>query len=203
MACGNIRDPTPRLKSMSNESPALLAATSTPGNAGGVGGIDYFANQNGGQFDPVLFGEYRDSNVAIIGDGDFTGGFFNDAMPTMDLGNTFTWNDLTGSMRTGLTPAVPKPNPMDEADALVSGMDDDEVVPGEDTTKMLSCHKIWDKLQEHPDFKDGQVDIDGLCSELRAKARCSETGVVVEQKDFDAALKRLPAASRSNPASAA
>lgn len=54
-----------------------------------------------------------------------------------------------------------------------------------------------DKLQERSDFKDGSLDIDGLCSELRTKARCSETGVVIDQKDVDYALKRLPA-SRSN-----
>jgi AP-1-like factor len=35
------------------------------------------------------------------------------------------------------------------------------------------------------------LDIDGLCSELRAKARCSESGVVIDQKDVDSALKRL------------
>jgi Transcription factor PAP1 len=50
-----------------------------------------------------------------------------------------------------------------------------------------------DKLQDMRDFKDGNLDIDGLCSELRAKARCSESGVVIDQKDVDAALKRLPA----------
>jgi AP-1-like factor len=49
-----------------------------------------------------------------------------------------------------------------------------------------------DKLSSRPDFKDGTIDIDNLCSELRAKARCSESGVVVDHKDVEAALKRLP-----------
>ena len=88
---------------------------------------------------------------------------------------------------------------------------EEEVVPGEDPSQLLSCHKIWyvtsasgrlgalltltlhrDKLQSRPDFKDGSIDIDGLCTELRAKARCSESGVVVDTKDVEAALKRLP-----------
>lgn len=51
---------------------------------------------------------------------------------------------------------------------------------------------IRDKLSNRPDFKDGTIDIDNLCSELRAKARCSESGVVVDHKDVEAALKRLP-----------
>ena len=49
-----------------------------------------------------------------------------------------------------------------------------------------------DKLSNRADFKDGTIDIDNLCSELRAKARCSESGVVVDHKDVEAALKRLP-----------
>jgi hypothetical protein len=55
-----------------------------------------------------------------------------------------------------------------------------------------------DKLQDRDDFKDGSLDIDGLCSELRAKARCSESGVVIDQKDVDSALQRLPASMRTN-----
>lgn len=68
---------------------------------------------------------------------------------------------------------------------------------------MSSCLTIAnlhlrDKLQDRPDFKDGSLDIDGLCSELRAKARCSESGVVIDQKDVDAALKGLPAKRQDN-----
>jgi AP-1-like factor len=49
-----------------------------------------------------------------------------------------------------------------------------------------------DKLANRPDFRDGSIDMDNLCAELRAKARCSESGVVVDTKDVEAALKRLP-----------
>lgn len=54
---------------------------------------------------------------------------------------------------------------------------------------MVVCNR--DKLQTRDDFKDGSLDIDGLCSELRAKARCSETGVVIDQKDVDSALEQV------------
>jgi AP-1-like factor len=197
MACGNPRNPMPRAMSQSDDkpSPAVLAAKSpTPA----VNGIDYFANQNGGQFDPTLFGEYRDTQNAIVGDGDFTGGFFNDAFLNTGYGSPFHFGD---------TPAVQKPNPLEEIERAQDG--EDEVVPGEDVNSLLNCHKIWsvapcniptdnlltphrDKLSSRPDFKDGTIDIDNLCSELRAKARCSESGVVVDHKDVEAALKRLP-----------
>ncbi|KAF1832234.1 PAP1-domain-containing protein [Decorospora gaudefroyi] len=146
-----------------------------------VNSFDYFANQNGGQFDPTLFGEYRDTQNAIVGDGDFTGGFFNDAFLNTGFGSPFHFGD---------TPAVQKSNPLEEIERIQDG--DDEVVPGEDVNSLLNCHKIWDKLSSRPDFKDGTIDIDNLCSELRAKARCSESGVVVDHKDVEAALKRLP-----------
>ncbi|KAF1957167.1 PAP1-domain-containing protein [Byssothecium circinans] len=182
MACGNPRNPIPRAMSQSDAKPKPAGIAKTPAtDLSGVNSIDFFANQNGGQFDPSLFGEYRDSQNAIVGDGDFTNGFFNDAFPIADFGSPFHFGD---------TPAVQKSNPLEEIERMQDG--DDEVVPGEDTSQMLNCHKIWDKLANRPDFKDGTIDIDNLCSELRAKARCSESGVVVDHKDVEAALKRLP-----------
>ncbi|KKY21040.1 putative ap1-like transcription factor [Diplodia seriata] len=146
-------------------------------------GIDWLASQNNNQFNPSLFGDYREPQAAVVGDGDFTGGFFNEAFPTADIGSPFNFDNQS--------PGVAKPNPMESIDKIQDG-DDDEVVPGDDPNSLLSCHKIWDKLQNRPDFKDGSIDIDGLCTELRAKARCSESGVVVDSKDVEAALKRLP-----------
>ena len=181
MACGNPRNPIPRAMSQSDDKPPVVnkdVKSPTPLPSG----IDYFANQNGGQFDPTLFGEYRDSQNAIVGEGDFTGGFFNDAFLNTGYGSPFHFGD---------TPAVQKPNPLEEIERIQDGIDE-EVVPGEDINSMLNCHKIWDKLSSRADFKDGTIDIDNLCSELRAKARCSESGVVVDHKDVEAALKRLP-----------
>ncbi|KAF2453727.1 transcription factor PAP1-domain-containing protein [Lineolata rhizophorae] len=230
MACGNPRNPIPRALSHSNGTPApgqggnnnnstntnknntasssskptpSIEKAKTP--AAEINGIDWLANQNGGQFDPLLFGDYRESQAAIVGDGDFSGGFFNDAFPLHDFGSPLNWSDLGGG--TGTTPAAAaanKVNPMEEIERLQDGIEpsgasgDEEVVPGEDTSQMLSCHKIWDKIQDRPDFKDGSFDIDSLCSELRAKARCSEAGVVVDQKDVDAALKRMPQSPRGS-----
>jgi AP-1-like factor len=198
MACGNPRNPIPRAMSQSDTKPPTAPAKTAP--TPDVNGLDFFANQNGGQFDPTLFGDYRDSQAAIVGDGDFSGGFFNDAFPMADFGSPFHFGD---------TPAVQKPNPLDEIERQQDG--EEEVVPGEDVTQMLNCHKIWlvssidacrhvcseltsprDKLSHRTDFKDGTIDIDNLCSELRAKARCSESGVVVDTKDVEAALQRLP-----------
>lgn len=130
MACGNPRNPVPRAMSQSDAKPSPAGSAKTP--AADINGIDFFANQNGGQFDPALFGDYRDSQNAIVGDGDFTNGFFNDAFPITDYGSPFHFGD---------TPAVQKPNPLEEIERLQDG--EEEVVPGEDISQMLNCHKIW------------------------------------------------------------
>ncbi|KAK8189880.1 transcription factor PAP1-domain-containing protein [Phyllosticta capitalensis] len=186
-ACGNHRNPIPRAMSSSNGAPAPLAATQAQQakSPGHDFGLDWLATQNDNAFNPSLFGDYRESQVAVVGDGDFTGGFFNDAFPADFSASPFNFGD-------GATPGIAnKQNPMEAIQKIQDG-DDDEVVPGEDPNDLLSCHKIWDKLQNRQDFKDGTIDIDGLCTELRAKARCSESGVVVDSKDVEAALKRMP-----------
>ncbi|KAF1922953.1 PAP1-domain-containing protein [Didymella exigua CBS 183.55] len=183
MACGNSRNPVPRAKSMSksDDKPSPAVTQAKPPGAD-LNGIDFFANQNDNTFEPSLFGEYRDTNTAIMGtDGDFNSGFFNDAFSNTGYGSPFHFSD---------TPAVQKPNPLEQIERIQDG--EEEVVPGEDIDQMLNCHKIWDKLSSRNDFKDGTIDIDNLCSELRAKARCSESGVVVDHKDVEEALKRLP-----------
>lgn len=42
-----------------------------------------------------------------------------------------------------------------------------------------------DRLQTMEKFRNGEIDVDNLCTELRTKARCSEGGVVLDQRDVD------------------
>jgi AP-1-like factor len=59
-----------------------LAKPSKPGSMSMVPSFDWLAQQNGGQFDPVLFGDYREPQDAITS-GDY--GFFSDALPFFDF----------------------------------------------------------------------------------------------------------------------
>lgn len=54
---------------------------------------------------------------------------------------------------------------------------DPQVVPSKDG-KMLKCSEIWDRITTHPKYSE--LDIDGLCAELMAKAKCSDKGAVVD-----------------------
>lgn len=131
MACGNPRNPIPRAMSQSNGTPAPAAANS---NSSDSFGIDWLASQNNNQFNPTLFGDYREPQAAVVGEGDFTGGFFNDAFPTADFGSPFNFD--------GQSPSVSKNNPMESIEKIQDG-DEEEVVPGDDPNSLLSCHKIW------------------------------------------------------------
>ncbi|KAK9455227.1 transcription factor PAP1-domain-containing protein [Dipodascopsis uninucleata] len=64
----------------------------------------------------------------------------------------------------------------------------DEVVPA-DNKVMMSCTALWDRISMHPKF--GDLDIEGLCSELRTKAKCSESGVVVTESDLNDVLEKI------------
>lgn len=47
------------------------------------------------------------------------------------------------------------------------------------------------EIETCPKYKAGELDIDSLCSELAAKACCTETGMAVPKENFEAALWRL------------
>ncbi|KAK5163877.1 DNA-binding transcription factor yap1 [Saxophila tyrrhenica] len=165
-------------------------------------------------FDPVLFGGYREDQDPLLNGGDFTGGFFDEALnpAPFDLGspsNLFgilqspqqTNSSLNAPSGAANAP-TPSRNLMAEMDKARDGGDDDYGLPGcagsspapskaTDSGKLISCNNIWNQLQSNPDFQEGKFDLDGLCSELRAKARCSESGVMVDQQHVDAALRKL------------
>lgn len=62
----------------------------------------------------------------------------------------------------------------------------DEVVPAPPET--FKCSEIWDRITSHPKYTE--LDIDGLCSELKTKAKCSETGVVINASDVNHLLEQ-------------
>lgn len=64
---------------------------------------------------------------------------------------------------------------------------DNEVVPSKEGS-LLRCSEIWDRITTHPKYSD--IDVDGLCSELMAKAKCSERGVVINAEDVQLALNK-------------
>ncbi|KAG9675339.1 PAP1-domain-containing protein, partial [Aureobasidium melanogenum] len=189
------------LKSAQN---GALANASTPG-------FDWLATQNGGQFDPVLFGDYRESQDAIVGDGDFNSGFFEAAFP-YDLNTPFAVADFSSPKTAQQNSA--SANLLAEVEKCREGGDDDIYLPKQESQQiqpsqnemslksaeqMLNCNTIWSQLQSNQDFKEGKFDLDNLCAELRAKAKCSESGVTVPSEYVDAAFKKLSGTNEQPP----
>ena len=167
-----------------------------------VNGIDWMAQQNGGQFDPLLFGDYRESQDAVLNN-DF-GGFFDEAFPLPDLGNF-------GSPLSLANVASPAPR-RDLMQEIENRQDEEPEDVRAERPKQLSCNKIWlvlvsylcradktnqsslrDQLQNSPLFQNGELDVDSLCAELKTKAKCSETGLVLEPNEVDDVLRRFKA----------
>jgi AP-1-like transcription factor len=116
--------------SISNHFIDPLGSTITPGLY--PNSFNWFAQQNGGGFDPVLFGDYRESQDAVASQ-DF-GAFFNDAFPLPELGSPEHNFD-------GGTPSTVKPDLTTQVEAVLDGKQ--ECTPCEDASKMVPCNKIW------------------------------------------------------------
>ncbi|RVD88632.1 uncharacterized protein DFL_002809 [Arthrobotrys flagrans] len=178
-ACGTPNNPLPAAGLVHNASSSdetqkhLLADNS----------FSWLAAQNGNAFDTSLFNDYRDPTAFSAGETAFNAAgmsYFDDAFPSAF--------DLT------LPPTPPVTNG-DKTKPSVPGLiedddDEEEVVPADEPNSFLKCNQIWDKVQSHPKFASGEIDMDNLCSELRAKAKCSEKGVVVDKKDVDKILNK-------------
>lgn len=161
----------------------------------GNNGLDWLAQQNGGQFDPQLFGGYREPQQNIMANPSFDD-FFTDAFDA----------DFLTPFNTAPNPNLAKKsNLIAEIDAKQNDVDD--LPPA--TSKNIKAHEVWyvlqntqsqsgsranqlhrEKLQECPKAQSGDIDLDGLCSELTKKAKCSGSGPVVGEVDFDTILKK-------------
>jgi AP-1-like factor len=206
------------LSSYNSDSPNTLP-TGPISSTSNFGTIDYSVPSTAG-FDPVLFGDYRESQAAIVGAGDFTGGFFDDALysaPVDYNSPSSLFGILQSPQQTKASPVATQTNAAGapSSKSLIAEMekarDGDESATSVDG-KFISCNKIWysspqiavflskysnmivshrSQLQNNPDFQDGKFDLDQLCSELRTKAKCSESGMMVPREHVDKALRKL------------
>ncbi|KAF3761370.1 PAP1-domain-containing protein, partial [Cryphonectria parasitica EP155] len=138
--------------------------------------MNFLANTNNFQFDPQLFGNYREPQDNVLSTG-FDDSFFNDAF---DI--DFTTPYFAPS------PNPPKKDLMARIDAAKND-DRTELVQTQDG-QFLTCNKIWYKLQNCPSVQSGDFDLDGLCSDLQKKARCSGSGAVVDETTFKDVMKK-------------
>jgi hypothetical protein len=55
--------------------------------------------------------------------------------------------------------------------------------------KMVPCSQIWERLAQHPNFDE--FDMDQLCEELKKKAKCSGSGPVIPESEIQEVLRQM------------
>ncbi|KAF8429743.1 transcription factor PAP1-domain-containing protein [Tirmania nivea] len=188
IACGNPRNPVP-LAPDSKLLPNLNEIIPRPDPSRSSGNMNALSHQVGSGFDPVLFRDYRDPmDQANM---DLNMSFFDDVFPMTDfsLGSPIIPGTPVGEKA---EPELKKPAPagLDPEDEYSSSEDEAFMIQAKPDANLMTCNKIWDRISAHPKFASGELDMDNLCSELRSKAKCSETGVVVGQKDVEEVLSK-------------
>lgn len=149
--------------------------------------FDWLAQQNGGHFDPQLFGNYREPQENVLSTAGFDDGFFKDALDT----------DFFMPYNMAPSPATSKKgNLIDQIDAAQNA-DDDLTITATTTTPggtiksgTYGCTEVWEKLQNCPKVQNGEFDLDNLCADLQKKAKCSGSGPIVSETDFETVMKK-------------
>ncbi|KFY60767.1 hypothetical protein V497_03365 [Pseudogymnoascus sp. VKM F-4516 (FW-969)] len=198
--CGSATQPIPRTMT----SPPLPATNSTgaptPASTSSfdINSLDWLAAQNGNQFDPQLFGDYREPHENIL-TGLYDDSFFNEAfaLPNDFTGSPFTLDatpqSQQGQSTTGQTPQHQPQQQQHGKRDLIGEIDaqlgEEEVVPAE--SEMLTCTNMWEQIQACPAVQNGEIDMDSLCSQLQQKAKCSGEGPVIQETDFKDVLDTM------------
>ena len=94
--------------------------------------FDWLAQQNGGQFDPQLFGDYREPQENVLSNPSFDD-FFNDAIDA----DFFTPYNAVTSPNVSKN-AAPKKNLIDEIDAQQNSLEDEPL-----KKKDMNCNQLW------------------------------------------------------------
>ncbi|KAK2627906.1 hypothetical protein QTJ16_002552 [Diplocarpon rosae] len=173
VVCGSSNNPIPSTLSDHRAESGAFVTTAID-----VNGIDWFARQNNNQFDPQLFGGYREPQENILSNEAFGDSFFTDAFAF--------GGDFTSPFNMALSPA-PKKDLVAQIDEK-QNINYEEVIPA-NTDQKLNNTTIWDRLQSCPKVKDGEFDLDLLCKDLQKKAKCSEADALVNESDFNKIVK--------------
>ncbi|ROW01228.1 hypothetical protein VMCG_05834 [Cytospora schulzeri] len=148
--------------------------------------LNFLSSTNNFQFDPQLFGSYREPQENILGNG-LDDGFFNEAFD-MDFTTPYFAPSPVAQKKDAHKAAPDMGDIISRIDAA-KNEDTTELVQTNDG-QLLTCNKIWEKLQDCPRVQSGDFDLDGLCSDLQKKAKCSGSGAVVDESTFKNVMQK-------------
>lgn len=166
--------------------------------------LNFLSSANNFQFDPQLFGSYREPQENILGNG-VDDGFFNEAFDMDFTTPYFAPSPVT--QKKDSQQAAPQAGDLLTRIDAAKNEDSTELVQTNDG-QLLTCNKIWyvsaswqprkpdtdqyyrEKLQDCPRVQSGDFDLDGLCSDLQKKAKCSGSGAVVDESTFKNVMQK-------------
>lgn len=213
LACGNKNDPVPksRASQVKEKSPFIQAGVlkwpvSPPiNNAATSPAASKSRTMSSGSNAPE--DPTGTTPSSLFSPNTFTSDFLNDYKDPLFDGDAFTLPVVTGN-EYGMFDPLDNPVINESFDKLaeanrqcgleldptggnkkstLSDAKDEDEIPN-NTASFMSCSDAWDRISSHPKFND--IDIDGLCFELRAKAKCADSGVLLSQEDLDHALNQ-------------
>lgn len=128
------------------------------------------------KYDPLdeIFG----SSAAVVSDG--MDGSLEASSDTGDLINNYISPTTIPAFTADAEGSTTVKNEVSKPESKSTIENSPDVVP-DGNKSLMKCSQIWERITSHPKFSE--IDIDGLCKELREKAKCSEHGVVVDGKD--------------------
>lgn len=181
-----------------------------------INDMSWLNNQSNFRFDPQLFGDYREPQDNVLASGGFNDSFFNDAL---DVDFTTPFNtalDPIGGQKSSLIAQIDAAKEGEFASSSLTSVNTNGAAMAVASGQLLTCNKIWyvlmscirchiwcatmtsslltdiyrEHLQNCPRVQNGDFDLDGLCSDLQKKAKCSGSGAVVAETDFKDAMRK-------------
>jgi AP-1-like factor len=192
LACGSTDNPVPRAPSLSSDhhkNSSSSSASSSSNNNNNNNNSEVNKDNDGltslfspPPFDFDFLGSYRDPLF------ENTSAEFN--LPELSTTEYSVFDPLENPIVDSSfgqlmnNEPVVKQEPQDDEPQQTK---DDEVPAPK--SKFMSCSAVWDRVSSHPKFND--LDIDGLCSELQTKVKCSDSGILLTENDVEKVLSTL------------
>lgn len=87
---------------------------------------------------------------------------------------------------------------VEERDAFFSGQNH-IMLSADPAAKNVKLHQLWEQITATPGYTPESFDLDGLCREMRCKAKCDGSGPVLEEREAQQILEEVPYRIRTNP----
>lgn len=180
--------------------------------ASAVPDFDWYVQQNHGAFDPALFSDYREPQDAYLShdlDSFLTetpfGILGNDSLHDMSKSAQQTAPDVDEDEKA--LEAACKTTATDEYQKNVQVLLDKvnefkrckelelQVAPAcmkalEQMEGYLTLSDVWTRVTQAKKFKEGEINVEELCSEFQSKACCSDAGLLMNAHEVDKIMTR-------------